>query len=211
MRPSKKLLPLIKINTQNNKELNIDNLSKVDVVIEFTTPEAAFNNIEFCLKNNTPVVSGTTGWINKLKAIHKTTEQHNTAFLYSENFSPGVNYFFQINKLLAKLTKQNNYTIHIEETHHITKKDQPSGTAIKLKNDIEKNYKPTIIKPIKAHRKDKIKGEHVVSYSSNIDTIEIKHIAHSRVGFAKGAILASEFIYNKTGVFSMEDVLNNLL
>ncbi len=202
---------IFKINSQNHQDLNRDNLSKIDVAIEFSTPETAFNNIKFCLKQKIPVVSGTTGWTNKLQEIQNITKQHNTAFLYSENFSLGVNYFFKINQLLAKLTKQTNYKIHIEETHHITKKDQPSGTAIKLKNDIKKNYKSNIIEPIKSYRKDEVKGEHLIRYSSEIDTIEMKHIAHSRIGFAKGVILASEFIQNKTGIFYMEDVLNHLL
>tara|TARA_B100001250_G_scaffold403846_1_gene418936 strand:+ start:346 stop:1029 length:684 start_codon:yes stop_codon:yes gene_type:complete len=201
---------IFKINTTNIQELNPQNLSKVDVAIEFSNPKDAFNNITFCLKHQTPIVSGTTGWLNKIEEVKNISKQHNTPFLYSENFSLGVNCFFKLNQIIARLTHTHNYNACINETHHTSKKDKPSGTAIKLANDISKIWNKTIPTPIKSHRKTNIKGEHLVSYSSEIDTIEIKHTAHSRVGFAKGAILASEFIQKKTGFFSMEDVLNNL-
>ena len=210
---------VLKISTANKHELNEANLQRADVVIEFTKPEAAQENVLTCLKAGVPVVCGTTGWNDGLSIAKMMAVDNETAFLHASNFSVGVNIFFEVNKFLASLmNEQEGYDIILEETHHTQKKDAPSGTAITLAEQIIENIsskkhwtkEPTndaSTFPIIAHRIENVPGTHSVKYISSIDDIEIIHTAHNRDGFAKGAILAAEFVAGKKGVFTMKDVL----
>lgn len=195
-----------------------ENLNEPDVVIEFSQPEVAFENIKNCLELKIPVVCGTTGWLERRSEIEKIAKQNNTAFLYGSNFSLGVNLFFALNEQLANLMKGfKEYDIQLEEIHHTHKKDAPSGTAISIAEGIIKNnskfdsWKLDETKDnelgIYAIREDEVPGTHSVFYRSEVDEIEIKHTAFSRNGFALGAVVAAEWIKNKEGVFSMKDVL----
>ena len=214
------------IATQRNHEIvarlnespTSGNLNNADVVIEFSNPEVAFNNIKTCLENNIPVICGTTGWLDQKPEIEKIAAENNTAFLYGSNFSLGVNLFFALNEKLADLMKNfPDYNIQLEEIHHTHKKDAPSGTAISLAEGIIKNdqrfegWKLEETKEkelgIFAIREDEVPGTHSVFYKSSVDEIEIKHTAYSRNGFALGAVIAAEWIQGKTGNFSMKDVL----
>lgn len=189
-----------------------------DVAIDFSIPEAAFKNISTCLNNHVPVISGTTGWLAKLPEAEALCKEKNGAFISASNFSLGVNIFFELNAHLAKMMRNlEQYTISIEEIHHTKKLDAPSGTAITLAEGIIENTnkeswalnvtnKETEI-PIIAKRIDDVPGTHTVEYKSAVDTIEIKHTAHSRDGFALGAIIAAEWLVGKTGIFTMKDVL----
>ena len=193
-------------------------ITLADVAIDFSIPAAAFNNISKCLKNQVPVISGTTGWLAKLPEATQLCKQKNGAFIYASNFSLGVNIFFELNAQLAKMMRNlEQYTISIEEIHHTKKLDAPSGTAITLAEGIINNSdkeswalgvtnKQTEI-PITAKRIDEVPGTHTVEYKSAVDTLEIKHTAHSRDGFALGAVIAAEWLVGKTGVFTMKDVL----
>ena len=214
------------IATQRNHEIvarlnespNSENLNNADVVIEFSNPEVAFNNIKTCLENKIPVICGTTGWLDQKPEIEKIAAENNTAFLYGSNFSLGVNLFFALNEKLANLMKNfPEYNVQLEEIHHTHKKDAPSGTAISLAEGIIKNdqrfegWKLDETKEkelgIFAIREDEVPGTHSVFYKSSVDEIEIKHTAYSRNGFALGAVIAAEWIQGKTGNFSMKDVL----
>lgn len=191
-----------------------------DVAIDFSVPSAAFDNISLCLYNGVPVVSGTTGWLEKYDEAVELCNQNKGGFIYASNFSLGVNIFFEINKQLAKMMDQvSDYTTTIEEIHHTKKLDAPSGTAITLAEGIIENSKKSAweldgdvnnekIIPITAKRIPDVPGTHTISYDSEVDSIEIKHTAHSRKGFALGAVIAAEWIIGKSGVFSMRDVLN---
>lgn len=194
-------------------------LEDAEVAIEFSNPEAAFNNIKTLLNNNIPTISGTTGWLEHLEEIRALNERQKSAFLYASNFSLGVNLFFELNAYLAKLmAKYPEYQTSIEEIHHTQKLDKPSGTAITLAETILENNALTHWEsdekstedalPIYSKRIDEIPGTHEVTYQSEIDEIRISHIAHSRKGFAMGAVLAAEWIVNKQGFFNMKDVLN---
>ncbi len=214
------------IATQRNHEIvarlnespTSGNLNNADVVIEFSNPEVAFNNIKTCLENKTPVICGTTGWLDQKPEIEKIAAENNTAFLYGSNFSLGVNLFFALNEKLADLMKNfPEYNVQLEEIHHTHKKDAPSGTAISLAEGIIENdqrfegWKLEETKErelgIFAIREDEVPGTHSVFYKSSVDEIEIKHTAYSRNGFALGAVIAAEWIQGKTGNFSMKDVL----
>ena len=192
-------------------------LEAADVSIEFSAPDAAVANISESLNNGIPVVSGTTGWLEEYNKMTRLCEEKNTAFIYGSNFSLGVNLFFELNDYLAKMmSKFTEYKVDIEEIHHTQKLDAPSGTAISLANSIinHTNYNnwtldnpnPTELK-IDAKRIENVPGTHSVFYTSVVDTIEIKHTAHSRDGFALGAVIAAEWIAGKKGVFTMRDVL----
>ncbi|GEQ86090.1 4-hydroxy-tetrahydrodipicolinate reductase [Patiriisocius marinistellae] len=193
------------------------NLKLANVAIEFSTPETAIANITQCFENNIPVVSGTTGWLSKKADVEKICKERNGSFIYASNFSVGVNLFFELNKQLAKLMKPwKEYTASIEEIHHIEKKDAPSGTAITLAEGIIENHDSTNwsldkkgdgVINISAKREPEVKGTHTIEYMSQIDTISITHEAHTRDGFAKGAIIAAEFLQDKKGIFSMKEVL----
>jgi 4-hydroxy-tetrahydrodipicolinate reductase len=210
---------VLRISTANKHELNEENLRHADVAIEFTQPEAAQANVVACLSADVPVVCGTTGWNEGLAHAEFKAIEHNTAFLQASNFSIGVNVFFELNKLLASLMdEQSDYKVSMEETHHTQKKDAPSGTAITLAEQIVENLKrikhwtkgatsqPDLL-GIESYRVENVPGTHHIKYSSAVDDIDIIHTAHNRDGFALGAILAAEFIYGKSGIFTMKDVL----
>lgn len=214
---------VLKINSKNLAELNASNLKKADVAIEFSNPENAVNNIECCLNANLPVITGTTGWLDKWERITNLVAKNNGSLLYASNFSIGVNLFFELNQFLARLMASHpEYKVGIKEIHHTQKKDAPSGTAISLANQVIANNnskKEWINEPaddqeklvIISERKDPTPGTHEVIYQSPIDTIEIKHTAHNREGFAIGAVLAAEFIKEKKGIFSMKEVIEGEL
>lgn len=200
------------------KDIKEQDLSIADVAIDFSIPDAAFENITSCFKNNVPVISGTTGWLEKYEEAVKICNKENSSFLYASNFSIGVNLFFELNRHLAKLISPfKEYEVDIEEVHHTQKLDAPSGTAISLAQQIIDNSGKTGWQldqageneiPIVAKRIEDVPGTHIISYRSPIDTIEIKHTAHSRQGFAMGAVIAAEWIKDKKGVFTMKDVLS---
>jgi len=210
---------VLKINIENAEDLNEENLAKADVAIEFTGPDSAFKNVTQCLEYGVPVVSGSTGWNHQIEKTKTICKERGGAFLHASNFSIGVNIFFQVNKLLAKLmTPFPDYNVTLKEVHHTQKKDAPSGTAVTLAEDIlaaldrKKSWiNDTAQKPeelsIISERVDPVPGTHNVKYSSEVDDIEIIHTAHNRKGFALGAVIAAEYIAGKKGVFSMEDVL----
>lgn len=193
--------------------------TNVDVAIDFSIPSAAFQNITHCIKQQVPVISGTTGWLEKYDEVVQMCETEKGAFIYASNFSLGVNIFFEMNAYLAKMMSQlEDYNISLEEIHHTKKLDAPSGTAITLAEGIMQHTNYTDWKldkaeseneiPIVAKRIPEVPGTHEITYTSAIDTISIKHEAHNRQGFALGAVVAAEWIQEKTGVFSMKDVLN---
>ena len=194
-----------------------DGLSTADVAIDFSVPTAAVPNISNCFLANVPVVSGTTGWLEHFDEMVALCSAKNGAFISSSNFSLGVNIFFEINEYLAKMmAKLDSYSIEMEEIHHTQKLDAPSGTAISLAKGVieNSNYKNwTLDEPeadqihINAKRIGTVPGTHTVTYNSAVDSIEIKHTAHNREGFALGAVIAAEWIVGKHGVFSMKDVL----
>lgn len=196
---------------------NID-FSKMDVAIDFSMPEAAFGNITKCLNNNIPVISGTTGWLDKYDEAISLCKEKKGAFIYASNFSLGVNIFFELNNYLAKMMQNlPEYKVELEEIHHTQKLDAPSGTAITLAEGViaNSNYAQWKLDSasdeslkITSKRIGKVPGTHTVAYDSVVDSIEIKHTAHNREGFALGAVTAAEWIIGKTGVFSMRDVLN---
>ena len=204
---------------RKNVDDRID-ITLADVAIDFSVPTSAFNNITNCLNNNVPVISGTTGWLDKYDDAIALCKEKNGAFIYASNYSLGVNIFFELNKQLAKMMKAvEGYNISMEEIHHTEKLDAPSGTAITLAQGIIENTSKSNWKlgeeeisedtiAIVAKRIPEVPGTHTVWYNSEVDTIEIKHTADSRKGFALGAVVAAEWISDKTGIFSMKDVLN---
>ena len=210
---------VLKISSQNLHDLTTTNLQQADIAIEFTNPNSATGNILKCLEANIPVICGTTGWFDNLEKIKKVCTEKKGALLYATNFSIGVNIFFEINKKLAALmSKQADYMVSIEETHHTQKKDSPSGTAITIAEQIlaELPYKEKWVNEksdnyadlmITSKRIDPAPGSHLVKYTSETDSIEIIHTANNRNGFATGAVLAAEFIEGKMGIFGMKEVL----
>jgi 4-hydroxy-tetrahydrodipicolinate reductase len=209
----------LKIDINNIDSFTAANLQQCDVAIEFTGPHSAVDNILKCLDAGIPVVSGSTGWLEQWPLIKEKCDTLNGALLYASNFSVGVNIFFELNKKLAQLmSRQPEYQVSMEEIHHTQKKDAPSGTAITLAEQVLENIttKKKWINDIAKYpnelaiiskRIDPAPGTHSIKYSSAIDDIEIIHTAHSRTGFATGAVLAAEFIAGKKGIFSMKDVL----
>lgn len=205
---------VLKINSKTEKY----NLKNVDIAIDFSTPNKAFKNIYNCLENNIPIISGTTGWLDKYDEIKSFCKKNNGSFIYASNFSLGVNLFFELNQKLANIMKnQSDYKVDIEEIHHTQKLDAPSGTAISIAKPILENFNMTkwVLGvtndkkelPIQAKRVENIHGTHIIKYTSNVDEIEIKHTAKSRDGFALGAIIAAEWLLDKKGVYTMKDVL----
>ena len=202
---------------KKTSENSFDGLEDADVAIDFSLPSAAVKNISTCFEQGVPVISGTTGWLNEIETIENLCVQSNGAFIYASNFSLGVNLFFDLNEKLAKMmSKFNQYSPEIQEIHHTQKLDSPSGTAISLANHIiensnfegfslSKDDKDSIY--IDAQRIGTVPGTHSVFYKSEIDEIEIKHTAHNREGFALGAVIAAEWLQNKSGIFTMKDVL----
>ena len=208
---------VLKINEGEQYDISI-----ADIAIDFSVPNAALSNIVSCFRNNVPVISGTTGWLDDFDKAIDVCKENNGSFIYASNFSIGVNIFFELNKQLAKMmNSQKEYSINVEEIHHTKKLDTPSGTAITLaegiinntsKRDWQLKERQTQINagtiPIEAKRILDIPGTHIISYESQIDSIKIKHTAHNRKGFALGAIIAAEWLNNKIGIYTMKDVLN---
>ena len=210
---------VLKVNIDNTEDFTKENISKADVAIEFTGPSTAFDNVKQCIEFGIPVVSGSTGWNEKITDIKKLTTEKGGSFLHTSNFSIGVNIFFELNKKLAELmSRQPDYDVSMVEIHHTQKLDAPSGTAVTLAEQImgkvssktrwvnqpsTKNNELQII----SERIDPAAGVHKVKYTSDIDEIEIIHSAHNRKGFALGAVMAAEFINKKKGVYTMDQVL----
>jgi 4-hydroxy-tetrahydrodipicolinate reductase len=209
----------IKIDKDNISDLNKENLKGVDVTIEFSSPEAAFENISKCLGMKVPVVSGTTGWLKDYDKAAELCRKNHTSFIQSSNFSIGVNLLFRLNAELAKqMSKYKDYSVSIEEIHHTKKLDAPSGTAITLAEGITKQHpeykgwcfeddiKDNLI-PVRSVREGVVPGTHTISWDSTVDTLSLKHEAKNRKGFALGAVIAAEFIHTRKGVFTMNDIL----
>lgn len=216
---------VLKIAIDNTEDLTVQNLKLADVAIDFSTPNSVMNNISMCFNASVPIVVGTTGWYGKLQEVKNECMSSNNTLLYGSNFSIGVNLFFKLNQQLAKL--MNNYPayeVQVEEIHHTQKLDAPSGTAITLAEGIIENLDRknewlnevvgTAVEAfpkaeqllIESHRIENIPGTHTVIYGSEVDEIEIKHTAHSRAGFALGAVVAAEWLQNKKGFFSITDI-----
>lgn len=211
---------VLKIDVNNQQEFTIENLKKAEVAIDFSIPTVVYSNILKCFEADIPVVAGTTGWLDKFDDVKQRCEKENKTFFYASNYSVGVNLFFKLNEYLAKLMNSvSDYEVNMEEVHHIHKLDAPSGTAITLAEGIIKNLTTkqdwVLDKPsknsnlgIKAIREDEVPGIHRIKYESEVDSIFIEHVAKSRKGFALGAVLAAEFIKDKSGYKSMDDLLN---
>jgi 4-hydroxy-tetrahydrodipicolinate reductase len=207
------------INKSNQKELTTENLKKADVAIEFSTPQTVVENIKLCFKAGTPVVVGTTSWNEHKKKLEEICLNGGNAMLVASNFSLGVNLFFALNsKLAALMNNYPEYKLSLTEIHHTAKLDAPSGTAITLAEEIiskhhrykeweNKSETAESILPIESIRTPEIPGTHEVKYTSLEDIIEIKHTALNREGFAKGALLAAQWLIGKKGIYSMQDVL----
>ena len=209
---------VLKVDETNASTFTYENLKKADVAIEFSTPQTVISNIKKCFEAQVPVAVGTTGWYDEFEMIQELCLQKNGALFHATNFSLGVNLFFKVNTYLAELmNKYDSYNVEIEEIHHIYKLDKPSGTAISLANQIlEKierkkqwsitdNSSETLF--IKDEREGEIPGTHIIKYTSAIDDIEIMHKAHNRKGFALGAVIAAEYIKDKKGIFTMNDLI----
>lgn len=210
---------VLTIDIDNQHDLTVENLSKADVAIEFTTPASAIGNYSICFQSGVPVVSGTTGWLDKRSMVEKECLASNGCFFYASNFSLGVNLFFELNRNLARIMKPfPQYDITMTEIHHTQKLDAPSGTAITLaegilsENGTKKSW--TIEDPqsneelhITSVRKDPYPGLHSVKYESEVDFIEITHNTYNRKGLALGAVLAAEFCFGKKGIYNMSDLL----
>lgn len=211
---------VFKIDITNPEDLNIENLKKADVAIEFTIPASATANYKLCFEAGIPVVSGTTGWLEKQAEVHQLCKDLNGTFFHTTNFSLGVNIFFALNKKLAELmANHSEYTVEMKEIHHTQKLDAPSGTAITLAEGIIENIPaknswvnyPTGAANeigIISERKGQIPGTHIINYDSEVDYIEITHCAKNRKGLAFGAVLAAEYSFGKKGILTMNDLLN---
>ncbi|MCY7420349.1 MAG: 4-hydroxy-tetrahydrodipicolinate reductase [Chitinophagaceae bacterium] len=210
---------VLKIDLDNAHELTKEYLGKADVAIEFTGPSNAVDNIKKCMDAGTPVVSGSTGWLERWNEVEQYCNTSKGSLLYASNYSIGVNLFFELNKYLAKLMEPyGEYDVQMEEVHHTQKKDAPSGTAITLAEQVLKQIRrkklwvnqeagtPDELQII-SERTDPAPGTHKIKYTSDIDDLEIIHTAHNRVGFAGGAVLGAEFLAGKKGIYSMKDVL----
>jgi 4-hydroxy-tetrahydrodipicolinate reductase len=207
------------IDVYNSGDLNPVKFKDIDVAIEFSSPDAAFENIVKCLEMKKPIVSGTTGWLKNYDLAADICIKNGTSFIHSSNFSIGVNILFRLNADLAKIMeKYNEYSPGIEEIHHIKKLDAPSGTAISLAESIKKNHrgyegwcfekdKSKNCIPVRSIREGTVTGTHIVVWNSEIDSISLKHEAKNRKGLAYGAVLAAEFIRFRQGIFTMNDVL----
>jgi len=218
---------VLKIDENTTDQLLPENLQKADVAIDFSTPGSVFSNIEACFDAKLPIVVGTTGWYDKLDEIKSQCEAGNNTMLYASNFSVGVNVFFFVNEVLAKImNRYPQYDVLVEEIHHTHKLDSPSGTAITISegilkgldrktewvNELVGNAEELVPKPdqllIESHRIEEVPGTHTVVYSSEVDDIEFKHKAHGRAGFALGAVLAAEWLQNKKGFYSVKDMFD---
>jgi len=218
---------VLKIDHDNLDDLTVENLQKADAAIEFSTPDTVFGNIQKCFEAGLPIVVGTTGWYGSLQQVKNDCDKSNNALIYASNFSVGVNVFFHVNKVLAKLmNKYPYYEVQVEEIHHVHKLDAPSGTAMTIAEGIIENLdsksewvntvgeqvSDAAVKNnqllIESLRIDSVPGTHTVIYDSEVDTIEFKHTAHNRTGFALGAVLAAEWIQDKKGFFEARDMFN---
>lgn len=209
----------LKIDADNRGDLNAENLRGIDVAIEFTTPHTAFENVMQCLKCNTPIVCGSTGWSDKIGEAKEYCQAHNGTFFYASNYSVGVNMFFRLNKELARMMNSfPEYGVSMREVHHVHKKDSPSGTAVTLAEGILENMERKSswvnetstnedVLGIVSVREDAVPGTHEVRYESPSDVIDIVHTAKDRSGFVMGAVLAAEFAATHKGVLSMDDLL----
>ena len=211
---------VLKINSDNKELIQPENLQQADVAIEFSTPETAVEQIKACFEANLPVVSGTTGWLSHFNEIVEQCKATENTFFYASNFSIGVNIYWQVIELASKLLNQENTTIEVAETHHIHKKDAPSGTAITTAEKLLENnsfYKKWVLgkaqneteMPIFAEREGEVPGTHLVTFNNPYEQISIEHKAKSRLGFVIGAVKAAEFIEDKTGFYTMNDLLNS--
>ncbi|MBE9463091.1 4-hydroxy-tetrahydrodipicolinate reductase [Dyadobacter subterraneus] len=207
-----------KIDLSNRSEMDQLGKADVDVAIEFSSPESAYDNITYCLKKGWPIVCGTTGWLEHRSEIEALCQSEKGAFFYASNYSIGVNLFFRLNRQLAQLMKGHGYAASMTEIHHIHKLDAPSGTAITLAEGLiaeDSSIKGWTLAPeseggliqIKAEREGEVPGTHIIRYESEVDKIEIAHTAHSRAGFALGAVISAEWLPGKQGVFGMDDLL----
>ncbi len=213
------------VDLDNRADCSVEQLRQADVAIEFTTPAVAVDNYKWCMDAGVPVVSGTTGWLDRWEEVVGYCREKGGGFFYASNFSIGVNIFFRLNKYLAKMMDNfRDYKIFIEETHHIHKLDAPSGTAITLAEGIIKNHSAyrswklyqgeelgEDVLPVAAKRIGEVPGIHGVTYKSAVDEIEIRHSAFSREGFAQGAVFAAEFLFGKKGLYGMDDLLSDKL
>ncbi len=213
---------VLKVNSGNKDELTIENLQKADVIIEFSRPESAFENIKLALASDVPIISGTTGWLSHKAEIESICKEHNGTFLYASNFSLGVNLFFTLNKKLAQLMESfPQYKASMQEIHHVHKLDSPSGTGITLAEGIIDNHKEyeqwskeegeakNIF--IDCKREGEVPGTHSVEYKSDVDRISITHEAFTRDSFAMGALFAAEWVQGKKGILTMEDLMKDQL
>ncbi|MCB2053104.1 MAG: 4-hydroxy-tetrahydrodipicolinate reductase [Saprospiraceae bacterium] len=210
---------VLKIDKDNLSDLTPENLGRADVAIEFSQPDSAFGNIIACIESGVPVVSGTTAWLDRLEEAKAMVEKHQGALFYASNYSVGVNIFFALNRQLARIMNAHSeYAVDMVEIHHTQKLDAPSGTAITLAEGLigELKSKRGWVEGreaedneirIVSEREGMVPGTHIVNYRSEVDTITIRHEAHSREGFARGAILAAEWIVGKQGFFGMPDLL----
>lgn len=209
---------VLKVDKDNAHSITKADLQKADVAIEFSTPHTVLSNIQKCFDAELPIVVGTTGWYDDLEKIKSTCQKENKSLFYASNFSLGVNLFFKVNKYLAELmNKYPEYDVCMEEIHHVHKLDKPSGTAITLAQQIiskidrksnwsiDDNSASTLF--IEDKREGEVPGTHIIKYRSAIDDIEIMHKAHNRQGFALGSVIAAEFINDKKGVYTMEDII----
>ena len=206
------------IDQENVADLNAEKLADIDVAIEFTTPTTAYSNVRTCIECGTPVVSGTTGWHDKLEELQALCREKNSTMIWSSNYSLGVNITFRLNRYLAELMNRfEGYNVAIEEIHHTQKKDAPSGTAISLANDILERVERKqrwVNEPteeadaiaITSLREGTVPGTHTVTYLSEDDKIEIKHTLFSRRALALGAVVAAEFVATRKGVFTIDDL-----
>lgn len=210
-----------RIDITNRQEMEQLSKEDVDVAIEFSAPEAAVENIALCIQKGWPVVSGTTGWLNSRSYIEDLTKTNDGAFFYASNYSIGVNLFFRLNRYLAKLMNGQPYDVKMEEIHHIHKLDEPSGTGITLAEGIiaeSEGLEGWVLAPenkdahipITSVREGEVPGTHIIRYDSEIDSIEIAHVAHGRKGFAMGAVIAAEWLKGKKGLFGMDDLLKEV-
>ncbi len=208
------------IDANNRADLNSETLKGVDVAIEFTTPDTAYENIRTCIENKIPVVSGTTGWMDRLEELQQLCHQRGSALFYASNYCLGVNLMFRLNEQLAQLVNRvgGDYTVELEEVHHIHKLDSPSGTSITIAEGIINNLDqksgwvnhtpaPEDMVGIRSLREGEVAGIHTVTYDSADDNLQITHTIKNRKTLALGAVVAAEFINGKTGVFSMNDLL----
>jgi 4-hydroxy-tetrahydrodipicolinate reductase len=217
----------ITIDADNASDIRSERFKEADVAIEFSVPHAALEHIYDAFEADVPIVVGTTGWYDELAAVEQKCRAGNNTLLYASNFSVGVNVFFYVNKVLAKLmNRYPQYDVQVEEIHHTQKLDAPSGTAITIAegildglerkntwvNEVIGQQDDVIVKPnellIESHRIEEVPGTHTVIYSSEVDELEFKHTAHSRAGFALGAILAAEWLHGKKGFYSIQDMFD---